>query len=173
MLIRSCPLLLSLAIANPSPACPPTRHPAHQERTCIVSHVGDGDSFRCGDGRKVRLIGIDSPELRQGPFGARARHALSAMIPRGAAVRLEQDITTTDRYGRVLAYAWLGPTMINEAMVRGGWAVLYTVPPNIKYADRLSRVQNEARASGAGLWAQDGFTCLPSDFRRGVCFSPP
>jgi micrococcal nuclease len=95
------------------------------------------------------------------------------MIPRGAAVRLEQDITTTDRYGRVLAYAWLGPTMINEAMVRGGWAVLYTVPPNIKYADRLSRVQNEARASGAGLWAQDGFTCLPSDFRRGVCFSPP
>jgi endonuclease YncB( thermonuclease family) len=57
-----------------------------------------------------------------------------------------------------------------------GWAVLYTVPPKVKYADRLQRAQNEARsngaglwAHGAGLWAQSGFNCLPSDFRRRLC----
>jgi micrococcal nuclease len=58
-------------------------------------------------------------------------------------------------------------------MVRDGWAVLYTVPPNVKYEERLRRAQNEARARGAGLWLDRGFDCLPVDFRRGECLSPP
>ena len=37
----------------------------------------------------------------------------------------------------LLAYVWAGSTLVNESMVRDGWAVLYTVPPNVKYADRL------------------------------------
>ena len=47
-------------------------------------------------------------------------------------------------------------TLVNEAMVRRGWAVTYTVPPNVKYAQRLVRAQSEARASGAGLSGSRG-----------------
>lgn len=143
---------------------------AHQESSCVVSQVVDGDTFHCRDGRKVRLIGIDSPERRQS-FGSVASHALLKMLPSGTVVRLERDVAPTDRYGRVLAHVWVGATLVNEAMVRDGWAVLYTVPPNVKYVDRLGRAQKEARARGTGLWAQRGFDCLPSDFRRRRCVS--
>jgi micrococcal nuclease len=144
-----------------------------QEAHCIVRSVVDGDTFHCGDGRKVRLIGIDSPERRQRPFGSIAQHALLRMLPTGSPVLLEHDVTLTDRYGRLLAYVWVGTTLVNEAMVRDGWAVLYTVPPNVKYAERFRQAQNKARTRGAGLWAERGFDCLPTDFRRRRCLSPP
>ena len=134
-----------------------------------MSRVSDGDSFRCADGRWVRLIGIDSPESQQRPFGAEARAALLKLLPPGAPVRLELDVRPVDQYGRQLAYAWAGPVLVNESMVRGGWAVLYTLPPNVKYAERLQQAQKEARTQGAGLWRERGFGCLPSDFRRGRC----
>lgn len=86
---------------------------------------------------------------------------------------MEADVAQTDRYGRQLAYVWVGTTFVNEAMVRDGWAVLYTVPPNVKYAPRLELAQKEARARRAGLWSQQGFHCLPSDFRRKLCVSQP
>jgi micrococcal nuclease len=165
--------LVSLALAADPLACAPSRHLVQQEADCVVRLVVDGDTFHCRDGRKVRLIGIDSPEQDQRPFGARARDALIGFLPPGAPVRLERDVAATDRYTRELAYVWTGATLVNEAMVRGGWAVLYTVPPNVKYAERLRRAQNKARAEGAGLWAQNGFACLPSEFRRRGCVSPP
>jgi micrococcal nuclease len=157
-------------IVKPVPGDGPTRQPP-PESSCIVGRVVDGDTFHCRDGREVRLTGIDTPE-RQQSFSSVAREALLKMIPLGTAVRLERDVAPTDRYGRVLAYVWVGPKLVNEAMVRDGWAVLYTVPPNVKYADRLGRAQREARARGAGLWAQRGFDCLPQDFRGRRCVSP-
>jgi micrococcal nuclease len=165
--------LASLALAANAVACGASREAAPQQADCVVGQVVDGDTFRCRDGRKVRLIGVDTPERQQGPHGARAGQALLRLLPVGAAVRLEHDISPRDRYGRVLAYAWAGSILVNEAMVRGGWAVLYTVPPNVKYAGRLQRAQNEARARGAGLWAERGFDCPPVDYRRGRCLSPP
>jgi micrococcal nuclease len=169
---RTC-LALGLASlvlsANPARA----QHPVQHEVRCLVRKVVDGDTFYCGDGRKVRLIGVDSPEGRQDPFGAEARRALAGMLPLGLVVRLEHDVASTDRYGRLLAYAWDGQILVNEAMVRDGWAVLYTVPPNVKYAERFERAQSEARARGTGLWAHNGFACLPKDFRRRACVTPP
>lgn len=140
---------------------------------CTIQRVSDGDSVRCSDGRRVRLIGIDSPELQQRPFGSQAQRALLALLPLGATVRLEQDAALRDRYGRDLAYVWSGTTLVNEVMVRDGWAVIYTVPPNVKYAERLARAQKEARARGAGLWSEEGFDCLPNDFRLRRCVTPP
>lgn len=142
-------------------------------RSCTIHRISDGDSFRCTDGRRVRLIGIDSPELQQRPFGPQARQALLVLLPLGATVRLETDASQMDRYGRELAYVWTGNTLVNEAMVRNGWAVIYTVPPNVKYAERLARAQKEARTHGAGLWSKRGFDCLPIDYRQGRCVTPP
>ena len=133
MLIRLSILLLGLVLSADPLACASSRRGVQRQDGCIVRLVVDGDTFRCGDGRKVRLIGIDSPERGQRPFGSRAQQALLRMLPPGSGVRLEQDVTLTDRYGRLLAYAWVGSTLVNETMVRGGWAVLYTVPPNVKY----------------------------------------
>jgi micrococcal nuclease len=157
--------LLSLALAAAPLASASSQE---QGEGCVVLRVADGDTFTCRDGRRVRLIGIDAPE-RQQSFSSVAGHALLEMLPFGTAVRLERDVAPTDQYGRLLAYVWVGSTLVNEAMVRQGWAVLYTVPPNVKYADRLGRAQKEARARGAGLWAQRGFDCLPSEFRRRRC----
>ncbi|MBA2458769.1 MAG: thermonuclease family protein [Gemmatimonadales bacterium] len=139
---------------------------------CEVGRIVDGDTFYCADGRKVRLIGIDSPELRQGESGRIARGALGRFL-QGGRVRLETDVSRRDRWGRTLAYAWSGGRLVNEAMVREGWAVLYTVPPDVKYAGRLERAQSEARARRAGLWESGGFDCLPSQYRRRRCVSGP
>ena len=173
MLTRSPLALLALALGIKAVACAAPQQPSASEERCVVSRVVDGDTFYCQDGRKVRLTGVDSPERGQRPFGAEARQALLQLLPLGTAVVLQRDVTLTDRYGRVLAYVWTGPTLVNEAMVRNGWAVLYTVPPNVKYAERLEQAQKEARAGGRGLWTQRGFDCLPSDFRRKRCLSPP
>lgn len=141
--------------------------------SCIVERVGDGDSFSCRDGRKVRLLGIDTPELGQGEPGRQAHAALRRLLPRGTAVRLERDVASRDRYRRELAYVWTGSRMVNETLVREGWAMLYTLPPNVKYADRLERAQKEARAAGAGLWKSGGFECSPVAWRRRECAAAP
>lgn len=154
-------LVLAALAASPAPA-----------PGCDVDRIVDGDTFYCADGRKIRLIGIDSPELRQGEAGRQARDALRRLLPPGLAVRLEGDVAPRDRYGRTLAYVWSGGGLVNERMVREGWAVLLTVPPNVKYARRLEQAQKEARAQGAGLWATGGFVCPPASYRRRECAVP-
>ena len=142
---------------------------AAQSAPCVVERIADGDTFSCRDGRRVRLIGIDTPELAQGESGHGARAALSRLAPPGTSVRLERDVAARDRYGRELAHVWNGSRLVNEELVLEGWAVLYTVPPNVKYAERLERAQKQARAAGAGLWAGGGFACEPAAYRRGEC----
>ena len=150
----------------PGPASPP---PA----SCVVERVGDGDTFTCRDGRKVRLLGIDTPELGQGEPGRRAHAALRRLLPLGTTVRLERDVALRDRFGRELAYVWAGARLINESLVREGWAMLYTLPPNVKHAGRLERAQKEARAARAGLWESGGFECSPLAYRRRECAAAP
>jgi micrococcal nuclease len=142
---------------------------AAQAAPCVVERVADGDTFSCRDGRRVRLIGIDTPEVEQGESARRARAALSRLAPPGTPVRLEGDVAPRDRYGRELAHVWNGSRLVNEALVLEGWAMLYTVPPNVKYAERLERAHKQARAAGAGLWGSGGFACAPAAHRRGEC----
>lgn len=136
---------------------------------CVVASVADGDTFRCRDGTRVRLLGIDSPERGQGPVYEEARRGLMRYVRVNASVRLETDVRRLDQYGRTLAYAWVGDTLINEAVVRDGWAVLYTVPPNVRYVDRIRNAEREARAHQRGVWATGPLSCRPSDFRKGRC----
>jgi micrococcal nuclease len=141
--------------------------------SCVVARVVDGDTFSCRDGRKVRLLGIDTPELGQGEPGRQAHAALRHLLPLGTTVRLERDVASRDRFGRELAYVWTGARMVNESLVRQGWAMLYTLPPNVKHAGRLERAQKEARAARAGLWESDGFECSPVAWRRRECTAVP
>lgn len=163
------PVLAVVALAL-LPSCGPAPGPAvAQPSPCVVERIADGDTFTCRDRRRVRLIGVDTPELAQGESGRRARAALNRLIPPGSSVRLESDVSPRDRYGRELAHVWAGSRLVNEALVLQGWAMLHTVPPNVKYAERLERAQKEARAAGVGLWGTGGFECAPSAYRRGDC----
>ena len=119
----------------------------------------DGDTIRVSlDGRDttVRIIGIDTPE-KNGPyteeecFGPQASTYTERAMD-GATVSLEFDTDRTDRYDRTLAYVWIDGELFEEGILRDGYAVLLTVPPNVKYVERLTAAQAAARASGAGLW---------------------
>jgi micrococcal nuclease len=71
----------------------------------------------------------------------------------GKIVRLEYDVQSHDRYGRLLAYVYLGDQMVNDLLVSEGFATQLTVPPNVKYAKQFEWRVREARAAKRGLWA--------------------
>lgn len=156
---------------------PPTRPlsdsgpttPVRQTRACVITRVVDGDTIDCRPGGRVRLIGIDTPELDQAPHGRQAAAALADLTPVGTTVQLEPDVEPRDRYGRVLAYVWTDAGMVNWLLIRQGWAVLLTYPPNVQYVDWFTSSQARAREERRGLWEHDAFQCLPAEHRRGRC----
>ncbi|MDW8032325.1 MAG: thermonuclease family protein [Aquificaceae bacterium] len=142
---------------------------------CVVTRVVDGDTFQCrlgsGEEVKVRLVGIDTPESSPNPkarreserggrsmeeiirMGKEAKRFTENHLRSGERVYLEFDLQRTDRYGRLLAYVWLSDRkMLNELLVREGYAQVYTIPPNVKYQERLLSAQRKAREEGKGLW---------------------
>jgi micrococcal nuclease len=137
----------------------------------IVS-VTDGDTVRVRLDRgieRVRLIGIDTPELHDPRtvvecFAEEAAAHTEGLLPVGTAVRLESDVEARDRYGRVLAYVWRvdDHLFVNEELVADGWAVPYRYPPNVRYADRFSRLGREAREANRGLWGACGGADTPA-----------
>jgi micrococcal nuclease len=143
--------------------------PIRATESCAVQRIVDGDTLVCQGGLRVRLIGIDTPELSQAPFGEQARGALARLAPVGSTVLLERDVELTDRYGRRLAYVWRDGLLVNWQMVSDGWAVLLTYPPNVQYVEPLQEAHRRARHDQAGLWAAGGFTCAPVDRRRRRC----
>lgn len=118
--------------------------------------------------QKARLIGIDAPELKQEPWGKRAKNHLQKLIKEnGGVVLVEFDVDKTDKYGRWLVYLRdKKDNLINEQMVLSGYAVIYTIPPNVKYSNVLYEAQQKARASKRGIWSKGGLKELPSEFRQ-------
>jgi micrococcal nuclease len=124
-----------------------------------VVRVVDGDTIfvRLGDRiEKIRYIGVNSPEIHH-PIkgeeaGGRAAAEVNRRLVQGHHLRLELDVRTRDRYGRLLAYVWAGDTMVNAELLRLGYAQVMTVPPNVRYQDLFMRLQREARDANRGLW---------------------
>lgn len=125
-------------------------------RDVVVTSITDGDTFRAGDER-VRLTGIDTPEISTGPecYGPEATDALTEMIPPGTEVRLVLDVEPEDRYDRTLAYVYrLGDgTFVNLSLARDGFATPLSIAPNVAHADDVAAAASEARAAGRGLWS--------------------
>jgi micrococcal nuclease len=120
-----------------------------------IKGVIDGDSFETLDGVKVRLIGIDAPDVETSDcFSAEATSHLRELLPPGRAVRLVYDESTTDRFGRTLAYVYRHPDgmFVNLAVARDGFAIQQTAAPNTRHADEFGAAVAEARAAERGLW---------------------
>ena len=143
--------------------------PVRLTEACEVTRIVDGDTIDCGAVGRVRLIGMDTPEADQAPFGLMATQTLASLISVGSEVLIEPDVEATDQYGRILGYIWSGGVMVNWAMVRAGYAVVLTYPPNVQYVDWLESAQIAARSEFAGLWEIDGFACEPRTHRRRQC----
>jgi micrococcal nuclease len=131
-----------------------------------VTRVVDGDTFWADNGTskglKVRLIGLDAPETRPsarkevGYYGRESKEYLKQLLT-GKRVRLEYDVAKYDQYHRTLAYVYLEDgTFVNAELLKGGYAVVLTIPPNVKYADEFLRLQRKARRQDKGLWGGNG-----------------
>ncbi len=136
----------------------------------LVKRVIDGDTVQLENGERVRLIGIDTPEMHESDklqrdaqrtqqdattiqkLGKQAYEFTKSLVE-GKRVSLEFDAERYDRYKRLLAYVYLKDgTFVNAEIVRQGYASLMTFPPNVKYADLFTKLYKEARENRRGLW---------------------
>ena len=138
-------------------ALPAWSTPAPVEGTVV--RVVDGDTIHVRIGarvEKVRYICVNTPEVHHPTKGeepgGREAAEVNRRLVEGQAVRLELDVQERDRYGRLLAYVWIGDLMINAELVRLGYAQVMTIPPNVRYQEVFLKLQREAREAGRGLW---------------------
>lgn len=128
-----------------------------QETMVNVRKVIDGDTIEIAGGKRIRYIGIDTPEIHHPKkpvecFGQEAAE-FNRNLVEGKEVRLEKDVSETDRYGRLLRYVYIGDLLVNDYLVRQGYAHAVTFPPDVKYADRFRLAEQEARVNNRGLWS--------------------
>jgi len=123
--------------------------------TALVVQVIDGDTITVEGGYRVRYIGIDAPEIhpRLEAFGMEAWQANRRLVE-GKEVRLEQDVSEKDKYGRLLRYVWVDDVLVEAELVRQGLARAKAYPPDTKYQDYLERMETEAKLAGRGIWAK-------------------
>ncbi|MDP6924948.1 MAG: thermonuclease family protein [Candidatus Scalindua sp.] len=148
----------------------------HAQEAVTVTRIVDGDTikvFYLGSEESVRLIGIDTPESRVNnktkkdaernnqdikiiiEMGKEATKYVKGLVKPGDLITIELDVQERDRYGRILGYVYLSNgKMLNEQIVKAGYAVIMTIPPNIKYKDRFSIAYQEAMEDKRGLWGE-------------------
>lgn len=147
--------VLAAGCASPATAEPPG--------VGVVVHVVDGDTIDVeigGREERVRLIGIDTPEVHVegGPpecWGVEASALTAELVPTGTRVRLVRDVVPRDDYGRLLAYVHrvADDLFVNEALLSAGAARPLSIPPNDTYAERFVDAVTAAERAELGLWA--------------------
>jgi micrococcal nuclease len=150
--------------------------PLHAQQTTTVTRIVDGDTlkvFYLEGEESIRLIGIDTPESRVNKktkkdakrsgqdvetiiaMGKRATEYVESLVKPGGLITIEFDVQERDRYKRLLGYVYLpNGNMLNEEIVKAGYASVMTIPPNVKYKDRFLIAYQEARERKVGLWGK-------------------
>jgi endonuclease YncB( thermonuclease family) len=121
----------------------------------VVAHVLDGDTIELVDGRRVRLVQIDTPEYGTECYGDKASALARRLLPPGTKVRIEQDpaLDQVDSFGRKLAYVWKGDEDVNVSLVREGAAgVWFYEGRRGRHASELLHAAEQARNQKKGLW---------------------
>lgn len=159
--------ILILAIA-----CPSSLHAfKHNAR---VLYVIDGDTLKImfnGKKQSIRLIGIDTPESKKNSKafkdsarsakdidaivsqGKAARKYVKGLVKKGDRIKVEFDVEKKDKYRRLLGYVYLPDgRMLNDVIIRNGYASPLTIPPNVKYKKKFLRSYRYAREKRLGLW---------------------
>ena len=137
-----------------------------------VARVIDGDTLQLESGERLRLIGIDTPEMHESnklyadsrrtkkdintiKLLGRKAYEFTRNLVEGKRVSLEFDVEKYDRYNRLLAYVYLKDgTFLNTKIIEEGFAQPLTIPPNVKYADLFLNLYQQARLKKKGLWRE-------------------
>jgi endonuclease YncB( thermonuclease family) len=164
-------VLASLCSRQAVAAVCPAEHSG--ERVQVV-YVYDGDTVKLQDGRRVRLIGINTPELGRGdrpvqPFATQARSLLQNLLnENNRTLLLQYGKEHQDRYGRILAHAFLASgTNVAVRLLQQGLATTLVVPPNTWGERCYQGIENDARSNRRGIWtlekyqAQDARSLAP------------
>lgn len=133
-----------------------------------VSYVHDGDTIKLDDGQSLRLIGINTPELGHGGAPAEAladaaRDTLQTLLADSPQIALRYDSERRDRYGRLLAHAFLPDgRSITAYLLEQGLGAQIMVPPNAWGLACYQQAERRARAAGRGIWSRPEYRPLPS-----------
>lgn len=147
--------LAVLVVLGQTGCTPQTGPPDHG----WVAQVRDGDTIVLTDGRKVRYLGIDTPELsstdpRELGLARQARE-VNAQLVQGVQLRLEYDLERYDQFNRLLAYIYLPDgRMVNGELVRQGLAHVLLIPPNLRHQEALIAAQRQAIEARRGRWRE-------------------
>lgn len=160
-LLGSAALLFSasvLATNNttlPNPDCGADRI----DERVTVEHLYDGDTARLSDGRKVRFIGIDTPEIGHHgapsqPWASEAHDLLQALLEKsGHTLGLRYDMERHDRYKRDLAHVYLSDgSSVAAHLLERGLATLLPIPPNVWNSSCYQALEQRARTAQRGVW---------------------
>jgi endonuclease YncB( thermonuclease family) len=171
---RPCPgsLLAALFLPGLLAACSEAAAPLCTVDTAglksaRVAAVVDGDTLRLEGGDKVRMIGLNAPELsRDGrpaqPLANAARRQLESLIGPAKQVLLQAGRDSRDRYGRRLAHAFdLQGNNLQAQLLNRGLAFHVAVAPNFSHLECLQDVEAVAREQGLGVWAEPAFATRP------------
>ncbi len=140
--------------------------------TFKVIKVVDGDTIKLENGQTVRYIGVDTPETvdpRKAVqcFGKEASSKNKELVE-GKNVRLEKDVSETDKYGRLLRYVYIDNIFVNDYLARQGFAYAKSYPPDIKFQSLFVEAQREASDANRGLWS----SCTPSSTSTSTYATP-
>lgn len=133
----------------------PFATPSVREQVRII-RVVDGDTVELEGGKILRYIGIDTPETKHPGkqvecYGQEA-YKKNVSLVSGRMVELEKDVSEVDRYGRLLRYVYVDGSMVNEILVRDGFAQAVSFPPDVFYQEKLRSAERKARQAQLGLW---------------------
>lgn len=124
-----------------------------------IAYVYDGDTVKLNDDRRVRLIGIDTPEISHNgapsqPFAEQASHALSKLLAANPRVRLRLDADHRDKYYRLLAHLFLQDGRSVEAwLLERGLGTVLVIPPNVWNLTCYQAAERRARSAHLGIWS--------------------
>lgn len=161
---------LLLPAAAESRTLPHDCQPARVDEQVQVSYVYDGDTVKLSDGRRVRFIGINTPEMGHHdsltqPLAEAARASLQdALNAEGGTLSLQYGKERRDHYGRLLAHAFLGSGKnVAVLMLQQGHATTLVVPPNTTAAECYRQVERAARSAGRGIWQLASYQTQAAD----------
>ncbi|NPE29791.1 thermonuclease family protein [Methanococcoides sp. SA1] len=149
-LIISFLLLLCLAVSSGCVGSDTDVAP-HPLEFVNVTEVIDGDTIVVSSGERVRLIGVDTPEVGE-PYYSEAKQYMVHRVL-GKVIGLEKDVSETDVYGRLLRYVWVKDEMVNKELVLSGLAFSKTYSPDTHYQDIFDSAEVVAKENGVGLWS--------------------
>ena len=128
-----------------------TSYPPEMEQALVV-RVIDGDTIELKDGRRVRYLGIDTPELGE-DYGPEAS-ARNRELVEGEVVELQRGNREQDEYGRLLRYVYVDGVFVNAELVAEGYATSYIFDPDERYSQVLVQLEQYARSKRVGIWGE-------------------